>query len=102
MPTVIDVEDATLAVVISKLDGVTDQIRELSTKMEDRPTWQDVRDIEKNWDKAMAAHVLHSDTVSAALAANIARLESWQTWAGRITLGSVATAVISAVFVLSP
>lgn len=93
-----DTEDATLAVVVSKLDGVIAQISDLSTKMEDRPTWQDVRRIERGWEERLTAAVKQREIVTRNADHRITNVEAWQTWAGRLFIGGVVTALISAFF----
>ena len=76
--------DTVLAVVVSKLDGLVEQVTGLSIKMDDRPTWQDVNRIERN------------------LEHRISTLEQWTTWAGRLVAGTIVTGVITAVFIFRP
>lgn len=97
-----ETDDVTMAVVVSKLEGITGQISDLAKKMEDRPTWQDVRGIERAMEEKMAAKVAVREAVTNSMRADIMRLESWQTWAGRLVGGAVGTAVIGAFFVLKP
>lgn len=91
-----------MAVVVSKLNGVIVQLGDMSKKMDDRPTWPDVRAIEKNLEKTIEAQVAHRETVTAGLSADVSRLDSWQTWAGRLVGGAVVTTVIGAFFILNP
>ncbi|WP_104087257.1 hypothetical protein [Arthrobacter sp. GMC3] len=98
----VETEEVTLAVVVSKLEGITGQISDLSKKMDDRPTWQDVRNIEKGIEAKITAQVALRTAVTGALAADVTRLESWQQWAGRLVMGAIGTGVLAAVFVVRP
>lgn len=58
---------------------VTEALGTISTKLDERPNWTDVRAIETG------------------LKERIAKLEDWQTWAMRIVLGAVLVAVLAVV-----
>lgn len=59
---------------------------ELRTAVEARPDWADVRRVEKGLLDKLEA-----------LAARVAKSESWGTWIGRITLGGVVLALLGGV-----
>ena len=101
-PTNSTTDEVTLAVVASKLDGITAQMLQLSTKMDDRPTWQDVRRIEAMWEGKLDAAIDHRNVVTRGIERQITALVSWQTWAGRLVLGAVITGIISAFLVFGP
>lgn len=63
---------------------VTDTLSDISGKLDARPDWLDVRNIEKGLNE------------------KIKRLEDWQTWAGRLVLGAVVLAVLGVVLVARP
>lgn len=98
----IETDDVTLAVVVSKLEGITLQISDLSVKMDDRPTWQDVRRIERSWEERVSSAVKEREIVTRNQDRRINDLAAWQTWAGRLVMGTVGTAVIGAVFIFRP
>lgn len=98
----IETDDVTLAVVVSKLEGITLQISDLSVKMDDRPTWQDVNRIQTNWREQLEAAVKQRETETAAVVQRVSDLESWQMWAGRLVMGTMGTAAIGAVFIFRP
>ena len=60
---------------------VTDALGGISSKLDDRPDWVDVRKIE------------------AGLKESIKRLEDWQAWAVRLVLGAVILAVLGGVVI---
>lgn len=55
---------------------VTDSLGTIGTKLDERPDWKDVRNIEGN------------------LLERIKRLEDWQTWALRIVVGAVLVGIL--------
>lgn len=59
-------------------------------KLDNRPSWEDVRRIEHGLDDKITNIETH-------LARRVGGLESWQTWAQRLVLGLVAAAVIALV-----
>lgn len=59
-----------------RLGKIESSLEAVLGKLDDRPDWKDVRNIE------------------AALAERVKRLEDWQTWAARIILGAVLVAVV--------
>lgn len=63
---------------------VTGALSGISDKLDARPDWLDVRNIEKGLNE------------------KIKRLEDWQTWAGRLVLGAVVLAVLGVVLVARP
>lgn len=97
-----DIEDATIAVVVSKLETVSSQITDLSTKMEDRPTWQEVRRIERSWDDKLASQAKQHEITARAQDHRITNLQAWQQWAGRLFMGGVVTAAIGAYAIINP
>lgn len=80
--------DVTTGEIGRRLDkfeiAITATLSDISGKLDIRPDWQDVRNIEK------------------ALNEKIKRLEDWQTWAGRLILGAVILAVLGVVLVARP
>lgn len=64
--------------------AVTSSLSDISGKLDARPDWTDVRNIEKGLNE------------------KIKRLEDWQTWAGRLVLGAVILAVLGVVLVARP
>ena len=62
-------------------DNVTAKLDDVAGKLDNRPSWNDVRD--------------HT----APLRERIQKLEDWQTWAFRIVLGGVVLAVLALVLV---
>lgn len=76
--------DVTLGEVSRKLDDLTEDVRILGTKVEDRPSWRDIQRVETG------------------LVRRVQELEDWKTWAERLVLGVVLTGIIAAYFIIKP
>ena len=84
-------EPITLGEVARKVDSVASSVDTLSDRLSERPSWQDIKRVEDSWrDKVAGAEQRVTD------------LEAWQTWAGRLVLGAILTAVLALVLVPWP
>lgn len=84
-------EPVTLGEVARKLDTVVAAVDNVARRVEDRPSWEDIKRIEDSWRTFVA---LEQQRVT--------DLENWVTWAGRIVLGAILLAVLGVVLVGGP
>ena len=92
----------TLGELGRKVDDLGATMKELALRVDERPSWQDVRRIERGWEERLAAAVKQREIVTRSQDHRINNLEAWQTWAGRLAGGTVFTGIVGAYFVLRP
>lgn len=95
-------DDVTLGEVGRKVDDLARNVESLAANMAERPSWPDVRRIERGWEDRLTAAGKQNEIVARTHERQINTLVAWQTWAGRLVMGGVASAVIGAVFVFRP
>lgn len=95
-------DEITLGEVARKVDDLAGKMDALATNVADRPSWQDVRRIERGWEDRLIAAVKQREIVTRSQDHRITDLQAWQTWAGRLVGGGVISAIIGAYFVLKP
>lgn len=81
-------EPVTLGEVARKIDAVVSSVDKLAARVDERPSWQDIKRVEDGW----RATVTHAQ-------GRLEDLESWVTWAGRLVLGVILTAILALVIV---
>lgn len=86
--TIPNTGEVTLGEVGRKVDSLAESVKGLASKVDERPNWQDLKRVEDVW---QAKHDAQTK--------DIAAMSSWQTWAGRLMLGGVATAILGVVLV---
>lgn len=92
----------TLGELGRKVDDLATTMKELAQRVDERPSWQDVRRIERGWEERLAGAVKQREIVTRSQEHRINDLQAWQTWAGRLFMGGVASSIIGAYFVLRP
>lgn len=95
-------DEITLGEVARKVDDLANKVDSLATTVADRPSWQDIRRVESAWQDKLTAAVKQREIVTRNADQRINTLEAWQTWAGRLFIGAVVTAIISAIFIVKP
>lgn len=95
-------DEVTLGEVARKVDDLASKMDTLATAVADRPSWQDIRRMERTGDEKLAAAVKQHEIVTRSQDHRINTLEAWQQWAGRLVMGGIATSIIGAYFVLKP
>lgn len=95
-------DEVTLGEVARKVDDLAGKLEAIATNVADRPSWQDVRRIERSWEERLTAAVKQREIVTRSQEHRINTLEAWQTWAGRLVMGGIVSAIIAAFFVIRP
>lgn len=95
-------DEVTLGEVARKVDDLAGKLEAIATNVADRPSWQDVRRIERGWEERLTAAVKQREIVTRSQEHRINTLEAWQTWAGRLVMGGIVSAIIAAFFVIRP
>lgn len=95
-------DEVTLGEVARKVDDLAGKMDTLATSVADRPSWQDVRRIERAWEERLTSAVKQREIVTRSQEHRINDLQAWQTWAGRLFMGGIASSIIAAFFVIRP
>lgn len=90
-------QEVTLGEVARSLQELRQDVREIRGVVAER---DDLHTVTESWKAALSAHERHAETRIATIESDVQELRAWQTWAGRLVLGAVVLAIITALLSL--
>lgn len=83
-----------------RLDDLRADVRHVSERLDRLPDQTDLQTVATAWHASLEAQDQLHRTWRDHLETRVSSVESWQTWALRLVVGAVATAILSAMIVL--